>query len=285
MNTQELLEKSNTNWTVSKRPLFGPNGEPTDGFGVFRDDNDHCLGLVKSKYTITQNHEIAELLQEAAAVVDIKAVRGGTLGNGQKIYYQFELPKVTIGGSSNLRYLTGLSGNDGLTKTAFGATNVVVICTNTFFKALNDCDSVKHTPNHKVKLDQIINNLKQSLFSEENLIERMVTLSNTTIPVKITDDFILEMLGGNIDTTRTQNRVAGFREAMVPELKTHGETAYALFNAVTRFTNHVMKYPDVDAKRKALMFGAAARINDRAFDIIESTYVKNSRTGIYHMAD
>jgi phage/plasmid-like protein (TIGR03299 family) len=285
MNTQELLEKSKTDWTVSKRPLFGPNGEPTDGFGVFRDDNDHCLGLVKGKYTITQNHEIAELLQEAAAVVNINAVRGGTLGNGQKIYYQFELPRVDIGGSTNLRYLTGLSGNDGLTKTAFGATNVVVICTNTFFKALSDCESVKHTPNHKAKLDQIINNLKQSLSSEESLIDRMITLSTTSIPAKVTDDFILEMLGGNIDTTRTQNRVTGFREAIATEFNTHGETAYGLFNAVTRFTNHVMKYTDVDAKRKALMFGAAARINDRAFDVIESTYVKNSRSGIYHMAD
>jgi hypothetical protein len=59
---------------------------------------------------------------------------------------------------------------------------------------------------------------------------------------------------------------------MIPEFNTHGETAYGLFNAVTRFTNHVVTYKDVDTKRKALMFGTAARINENALKLIESTY-------------
>ena len=27
MNKQQLLESSRTNWTVAKKPLFGPDGE------------------------------------------------------------------------------------------------------------------------------------------------------------------------------------------------------------------------------------------------------------------
>ena len=60
MNTQELLTASKTDWTVSKRPLFGPNGEVTPGYGIFRDDSQDCLGLVGGKYTITQNSEVIE---------------------------------------------------------------------------------------------------------------------------------------------------------------------------------------------------------------------------------
>lgn len=281
MNAQELLIASKTDWTVSKRPLFGPEGEPTPGFGIFRDDTQSCLGLVGSKYTITQNSEVVEMLMDAAGSVNIPAVRGGSLGNGERIYYQFQLPKVQIGGSENLRYLTGLTAHDGLTKIGFGATNVVVICQNTFFQAFKDCEAVKHTPNHKEKLQGIIKSLRESMTAEEMMIERMVKLSTTTIPSKIEDDFLMNLIGGTEDSSRTRNRLNDLKAAMSTEYSTHGETAYGLFNAVTRFTNHMVKYKDIDTKRKALMFGAAARTNQNAFDLIEATFKSAPTAEIY----
>jgi phage/plasmid-like protein (TIGR03299 family) len=281
MNSQELLIASKTDWTVSKRPLFGPNGEETPGFGIFRDDVNHCLGLVGSKYTITQNQEVLEMLMDAAGSVNIPAVRGGALGKGERIYYQFQLPEVTIGGSKNLRYLTGLTAHDGLTKIGFGATNVVVICQNTFFQAFKDCEAVKHTPNHKEKLQGIIKSLKESLFAEEHMIERMIKLSTTTVPSKIDDNFLFEIIGGHEESTRSTNRLNDLKAAMSTEYTSHGETAYGLFNAVTRFTNHMTPYKDLDTKRKALMFGAGARINAKAFDLIESKFVTSASAEIY----
>lgn len=281
MNTQELLTASKTDWTVSKRPLFGPNGEVTPGYGIFRDDSQDCLGLVGGKYTITQNSEVIDMLLDAAGTVNIPAVRGGYLGKGERIYYQFQLPEVTIGGSKNMRYLTGLTAHDGLTKIGFGTTNVVVVCQNTFFQAFKDCEAVKHTPNHKEKLNGIINSLKLSLTAEEFMIERMVKLSNIVIPSKIDDDFLFDIIGGNEEATRSVNRLNDLKAAMSTEYNTHGETAYGLFNAVTRFTNHMTPYKDIDTKRKALMFGAGARINQRAFDLIEAKFTQNRPTEIY----
>ena len=281
MNKEQLLSASQTDWTVEKRPLFGPNGEPTTGYGIFRQDNDRCLGLVGSKYTITQNHEVVEMLMDAAGSVNIPAVRGGCLGMGERIYYQFQLPEVTIGGSKNLRYLTGLTAHDGLTKIGFGATNVVVICQNTFFQAFKDCEAVKHTPNHKERLAGIINSLRASMFAEEQTIERMIQMSNTVVPSKIDDDFLFEIIGGHLESTRSTNRLNDLKAAMSTEYAAHGESAYGLFNAVTRFTNHITPYKDIDTKRKALMFGAGARINQRAFDIIENKFVKSRPVEVY----
>jgi phage/plasmid-like protein (TIGR03299 family) len=281
MKTEELLSASKTDWTVEKRPLFGPNGEPTNGYGIFRNDTDSCLGLVGGKYTITQNHEVVEMLMDAAGTMNIPAVRGGSLGKGERIYYQFQLPEVTIGGSKNMRYLTGLTAHDGLTKIGFGATNVVVICQNTFFQAFKDCEAVKHTPNHKEKLTGIINSLRSSMFAEEQMIERMVKLSNTVVPSKIDDDFLFEIIGGHLESVRSTNRLNDLKAAMSTEYGAHGETAYGLFNAVTRFTNHMTHYKDIDAKRKALMFGAGARINQRAFDVIENKFVASKPVEIY----
>lgn len=281
MNKVELLESSKTGWTVEKRPLFGPNGETTDGYGVFRTDNNDCLGLVKSKYTITQNEQVLDLLMEAADTVNLPGVRGGYLGKGQRVYYQFELPKVTIGGSQNLRYLTGLTAHDGLTKIGFGATNVVVVCQNTFFRAMEDCEAVKHTPNHMAKLNGIIKSLKLSLNQEEKMVEHLMTLSKTVVPSKVDDDFMIKIIGGDLESSRSKNRMALLKDAVSIEFNTHGETAYGLFNAVTRFTNHLTNYKDIDTKRKSLMFGAGAVINQRALDLISEKYVVPATTEIY----
>jgi mRNA-degrading endonuclease HigB of HigAB toxin-antitoxin module len=221
------------------------------------------------------------MLMDAAGAVNIPAVRGGALGMGERIYYQFQLPEVTIGGSKNLRYLTGLTAHDGLTKIGFGATNVVVICQNTFFQAFKDCEAVKHTPNHKERLAGIINSLRASMFAEEQNIQRMIQMSNTVVPSKIDDDFLFEIIGGHLESTRSTNRLNDLKAAMSTEYAAHGESAYGLFNAVTRFTNHMTPYKDIDTKRKALMFGSGARINQRAFDVIENKFVRSKPVEIY----
>jgi len=281
MEAKELLIASKTDWTVEKKPLFGPNGESTNGYGIFRTDNNLCLGLVGSKYTITQNQEVLEMLMYAAGSLNIPAVRGGCLGMGERVYYQFQLPEVTIGGSRNLRYLTGLTAHDGLSKIGFGATNVVVVCQNTFFQAFKDCDAVKHTPNHRERLVGMIKSLRESMSAEEQVIERMIKMSTTTVPEKIDDDFLFEIIGGHLESTRSNNRLNDLKAAMSTEYSTHGDTAYGLFNAVTRFTNHMTTYKDIDNKRKALMFGSGARINQRAFDLIEAKFVNTRPVEIY----
>jgi hypothetical protein len=106
------------------------------------------------------------------------------------------------------------------------------------------------------------------------MIERMIEMSNTSISREaITDDFLISIIGGDDETSRTKNRLSMVRAAMTPEFNTHGETAYAMFNAVTRYTNHMLNYKDVEAKRQSLMAGVAFKTNQKAFDIIESTFL------------
>lgn len=273
MELNELLTSSNTNWTVSKRPLLGPNGEQTPGFGIFRDDNDDCLGIVGKQYTITQNHEIASMMMEAADTLNISATRGGHLSGGKRVFYQFQLPNVQIGNSGTMRYLTGLTAHDGLSKIGFGATNVVIVCQNTFFKALGQCDTVKHTTRHKSKLEGIISTLKMSLEVELKMVENLITLSNTTVPTTITDEFLAGILGGTPSSTVTSNKIVSLKEAINTEFNIHGETAWALFNGVTRYTNHIINYDDIDSKRKSIMFGTAGQINRRAYENIILDFV------------
>jgi phage/plasmid-like protein (TIGR03299 family) len=274
MSVQEILTQAKADWTVTKHPLLGPNGQPTPGFGIFRDDNQMCLGVVGSKYTPTQNSHMAETLMEAAGRNNVKVERAGMLGQGHKVYFQISLPDVKIGGSDSKRFLTALNSHDGSATIGFGSTNVVVICSNTFFTAMKDMTRIKHTANSNIRLQEIMDKMKTSLDQEERMIERMIEMSNTSISRDaITDDFLISIIGGDDETSRTKNRLSMVRAAMTPEFNTHGETAYAMFNAVTRYTNHMLNYKDVEAKRQSLMAGVAFKTNQKAFDIIESTFL------------
>jgi len=283
MSVQQILEQANANWTVSKHTLYGPQGQETQGFGIFRDDTQACLGIVGSKYTPTQNYEIAETLYEAAGQQNLKITRAGMLGSGQKVYFQLELPDVRIGGSDSKRFLTALTSHDGSAPIGFGTTNVVVVCANTFFSALKDMQRVRHTANSKAKISLISAQLRNSVFQEEALIDVMMQMSKTTIPSKITDEFLLSIIGGDEEFTRTKNRLNNFRVAMTTEFNTHGETAYGLFNAVTRYTNHMLTYKDIEAKRNALMSGIAFRTNQKGFDTIYKEFVEPSIDKTYHL--
>ena len=272
MNKEELLISSKTNWRVEKKALFGPDGEPTPAYGIFRLDTNDCLGIVGSKYVPTQNEEILDMLLEAAAQVNISGERGGILSKGQKVYYQFPLQDVKIGGSDNKRYLTALTSHDGSAPIGFGATNVTVVCSNTFYMALRDAQRVRHTKNSYYRLAQIVAQLRSSLTQEEQFIERLIQMSNTYIPETVSDDFILQIIGGTEETTRSKNRVADFRAAITREYETHGNTAYALFNATTRFTNYMMTYKSVEHKRESLIQGTAYAVNNRGLELISENY-------------
>lgn len=265
-----LLEKSSTNWQVEKKELFGPDGEPTDLFGIFRQDTKECFGAVKSKYVPTQNWEIVELLLEAGDKVKINAERGGLLDGGRKVYYQFKLEPVRIANSDNLRYLTGLSSHDGSVGIGFGTTNVTVVCQNTFYRALSDVSKVKHTMSSREKLNQIVASLQISLQTEYKLIENLIEMSKMSIPSKLSDEAIMKLFGLTGEpltaSTRTKNVFEQVKDAIQIEQNTHGENAYALFSAVTRYTNHIKKYRSIDTKRSAIMLGASRNIVDQAYD-------------------
>lgn len=283
MSVEQILEQANANWTVSKEILYGPQGQATQGFGIFRNDTNQCLGIVGSKYTPTQNREIAETLYEAAGQQNLTISRAGMLGSGQKVYFQLALPDVTIGGSESKRFLTALTSHDGSAPIGFGTTNVVVVCANTFFSALKDMQRVRHTANSAAKISLISNQLRNSVFQEEALIDTMIQMSKTTLPSTITDEFLLSIIGGDEEFSRTKNRLNNLRVAMTTEFNTHGETAYGLFNAVTRYTNHMLTYKDIEAKRTALMSGVAFRTNQKGFDEIYREFVAPTIDKSYHL--
>ena len=280
MNKLEFLKETKTDFTVSKRPLFDEHNNPSGGYGIYRNDTNNCLGLVGSKYTPSQNEEILDLLIEASSQMNIEAKSGGVIENGKKVYYQFPIEDTQIGNYGVKRFITALTSHDGSSPIGFGVSNVNVYCSNTFYRAMTELSKVKHTASYKQRLNLIVENLRTTLMEETMVIDNLRKMSEISIPSFVTDDFLLNIMGGSEDSTRTKNRLELVKSAISIEENVHGSNLYAVFNGITRFTNHLTNYSDIDAKRKSIVYGTGYKINNNAYDRIVENILNQKQTQV-----
>ena len=73
MTTTTNLDKvrETFNFSVDKLPMFGPDREPTDHYGLFRSDTGKCLGkAVSSRYLPHQTDDVVALVEAASEAFD-----------------------------------------------------------------------------------------------------------------------------------------------------------------------------------------------------------------------
>lgn len=277
--TFELLEQTATNWTVNKLPLVSQDGLPTESFGIFRNDNNLWLGTIGKQYEPIQNFEIAETLIATTDEIS-NSHKGGLLNNGKKVFYQTEIDPVAIDRDEVKRYLTILNSHDGSSSIGFGFSNTVVVCQNTFYKAMKDVQKFRHTTSAKERLEIARKQVREILLAENDVIEtykRMADkkVTNNAIKMVVADlfDFKPEDFENPVEdfSTRKVNDISKFKEIMDAEFASHGETLWGLFNAVTWKTNHV------DSKRynqlENVMIGSGYKKNNSAFKILSDLVV------------
>jgi phage/plasmid-like protein (TIGR03299 family) len=272
--TLELLEQTSTNWTVNKLPLITENGFTTESFGMFRNDNNLWLGTIGKQYEPIQNFEVVETL--IATTEDISNSHGGgMLNNGKKVFYQTEIDPVIIDRDEVKRYLTILNSHDGSSSIGFGFSNTVVVCQNTFYKAMKEVQKFRHTTSAKERLEIARKQVRELLLAENEVMDTFKRMSeervsNKAIKLVVADlfDFKPEDFDNPVEdfSTRKINDIARFKEVMDAEFSSHGATLWGLFNAVTWKTNHI------DSKRnnqlESIMVGSGYKKNNNAFKIL-----------------
>lgn len=278
MNIQDktflLLEQTGLNWTVKKEELFSNDMKPTESFGVFRNDTNGWLGTVGHRYRPMQNYELAETIIEATESIDLVASDGGVLAKGKKVYLQSQLPDEYIGNSGVKRMITALNSHDGSTQIGFGSTSTVVICENTFFKAYQDVAKIRHTQSYKEKVQTCIHDLKKVLGLDQILMEQFKRMADVELKDEAIERVIRKIftvdpnLSQENVSTRKFNQVNDFAKALYTEKNLEGNTLWALFNAVTRYTNHVITPVNKDDKLNHLMIGSGYKISNIGFDEI-----------------
>jgi hypothetical protein len=151
----------------------------------------------------------------------------------------------------------------------FGTSNQVICCANTFAIANRDLAKIKHTASMQQKIDEAVQSLRRVLEFENNQMEVFEIASKRAFDKKHIQDIVLSVFGKSVDSksdevsTRMKNQMADFAADIDTSIQEQGETLWALFNGVTRYTNHTTKAKDKDF---GLMFGTEAQTNQRAYE-------------------
>lgn len=295
MKTEEkvfdLLESTGLNWSVTKQPLFTKLGLETKSHGIFR--GAEWIGTVGERYTPLQNAELAMTIVKASEGVGVDVTKGGELGGGRKVYLQAELPEAFVGKGNVKRYITALNSHDGSTSIGFGSSNTVIYCQNTFHKAYKGLNHFKHTFNAQARIDVAIKDLRLALNLDQQLItnyKRMadLPLKDEAIERVIRKIFGVEMaVNQDFYTPRLKEKVEQFGRSVEKSIGEQGATIWALFNGVTRYTNHILPEYLREYKRnsetngenirnESLMAGRGYEISNMGFDEIMAYVDENS---------
>ena len=283
----EVLQSTGLNWNVNKETLTTESGIVVPNkFATVRSDNSGVLGIVGDRYEILQNSDMAHTIYEAGAEVFDKDLNvshpwnnaqtlggfgnfgGGSLRSGEKVFLQLQLPEAYIGKSGVKRFITITNSHDGSSSLGFGTTNQVVCCENTFAMAHKTLSKIRHTASMQERVDESVDNIRKMLGFEEKQMEIFNEASNRSFDRQHIQDIVKAVFGKDINSkqkeiaTRTQNQMLVLSNDISTSIDEQGETLWALFNGVTRYTNHSRVSRDKDY---SLMFGADARINEQAY--------------------
>ena len=270
----QVLEATGLNWTVNKKELVSVDGLTTESYGMFRNDNDKWLGTVGNRYEPYQNHNLVSNMVDITNEVGLDVSRGGTLGDGKKVYLQASLPEDVVGNSGIKRWLTTTNSHDGTSAITLGYSNMVIACSNSFHAASKGSNRFRHTINADSNIQDNVKQIQFTLANEMQLIETFKAMQATDIRDEAVDKTVRSMFSISLDSnqddisTRKRNQVETFSNNLVTEINTHGKTMWSLFNAVTRYTNHEQNFQDDDAKNNYLMNGGGFNISNTAYNEI-----------------
>ena len=287
MKIADLLSDTGNAWSVLDLPLTSTHEDgtilTTTSRGLFRSDNNLNLGVVGSRYEVMQNDILAETL------VDLQSqyggdLRGGNLQDSKKVYFQLSLPQVNVGNYQNngiKRFITCLNSHDGSSSIGFGSTNEVVVCSNTFHLALKDISKFRHTASASDRLAQAIKGFESAMNGEAKVIENYHNMASEPITKGIVEKVIDNLFNPQGKTeigTRTKNNVQMFGKAFKLELEQKkDESLWTLFNAVTRYTNHMEKK---NKDLNHLMVGAGYKKNLVAYNTIVRWLQEPTKTSV-----
>ena len=267
---QDVLNQTDLNWTVREESLTTESGIiiPKQK-AIVREDTNKVLSIHGEGYYPYQNHQLIELLDKVSQQSGLEIHRGGSFGDGQKVFIQLKSNDLKLGDDKIEGYITGINSFDGTTSLAFGPSNITISCQNTFFGAFRSMDTkVRHTKNMVMRVDDICRGLEKVVEEETKMFEDIKMLSETRM-TKESEDWVTRTLFNimrDVDmndedsiSSVTRNKLSRFEIDLNGELKEKGGNLWGLFSGVTKYTTHSMKKDDNSENKMFGVYGQRER--------------------------
>ena len=293
----EAIEAAGLDWTVEMLPVYLDGGVEIPGKkAAVRTDIGSVFNVMSDHYTPLQNAEAFAFFDAVVGAGEAIYHTAGSLKGGRKVWALAKLPgSIKVAGDDVLeKYVLLANAHDGSMAVTMQLTAVRVVCSNTMSLALGSGKKFRalHTSgviNKAVEAREFLG-LTEAYF--ENLMAGVNRLTETKMAEEQVDDLVFKIFG--LDETKAiyeqhfLPRHAAetvkdlFHTGIGNDLKGVKGTAWAAYNAVTEYVDHVQPQGvrldtarsiegDLGSKRlDSAWFGNGAKIKQAAWDALSA---------------
>jgi hypothetical protein len=275
----EILVAHNLDFRIEKEQLLSTTGKDTPYYGLFNDKTGECLNTVKESYTVSQNDEIVELvLNGIQGFGELSVSKAGALNGGRKVFIQLGIDGMAKVGDERIkRYVTIIDSNDGSTGLSVGIGELVMSCSNQFFKFYKSGQSkLRHTTSLTQRIKEIPFLIEQALSESLKLTETYKEFQSTPVTKALADEMVKHILGFDrlmsIKTeselsTRSLNSMETLYSHITKETNQKGMNLFGLFSGVTSWTTHEKSAPRREnGREESMMTGTNYRTNEQGLE-------------------
>lgn len=293
VNWSEAMKLAGLDWIVEKEELFDKNHVVVPGFGVIRQDNRQCLGIVGAVYEPLQNRFAFDFVDTLVGAEEGNHYESaGALYQGQRIWCLARVPKgdaEIVPGDLHQTYLLFTSSHDGGHSSETKVVTTRVVCHNTLSAALREagvCFKIRHTPSAQEKLSYA----KQFLAGAVEKVADVRAKLRELAEREVTKESFTAALDRLFPVPKKQEKGSARRDNVLSEILQLYElndgdqgiasirgTGYNLLNAVTQWTDHVRGVritekrtgmTEATARADNAMFGTGDDLKTSALEVI-----------------
>ena len=291
----EAIAAAALDWTVEMLPVYLGGGVEIPGKkAAVRADTGLVMNVMSDRYTPLQNVEAFQFFDAVVGAGEAIYHTAGSLKGGRKVWTLAKLPgDFKVAGKDVLeKYVLLANSHDTSLAVTMQLTAVRVVCSNTMSVALESGDKFRaiHTPNVINKAIEAREFLGLTDAYFENLMAGVNRLAETKMGESQVENLVFKIFG--LDETKAINeqhflpRHAAatvkelFHTGIGNEMKGVKGTAWAAYNAVTEYVDHVRPQGvrletagstagELCGKRlESAWFGNGAKIKQSAWDIL-----------------
>lgn len=257
----EALKLAGLDWTVEKQSLkFGDDNRPFSGrHATVRTSDQHELGIVGDNYEIFQNTEAFEFFDNLVDSGEAKYTTAGSLFGGKRVFMTAQIgDDVLIGGEDLHRtYLLITNSHDGSQSFTAALTQLRIVCSNSVAMALRGAEH-KWSMRHQTSLSGKIAEAREALQMTFRYNEAFELEVEKMMSIPFTEKKMLNLATAIVPESKVQKKKT--IESLMDIYKNEKTvidapgvgTAWAAYNTVTFFSDHVKKYHNDLSRFKSL---------------------------------
>jgi hypothetical protein len=295
--TQEILTAHGLDFTIEKAPMVAidkqGNQVASPYFGLINSQSNEVINTVKEGYTVSQNHEIVEMVLRGMERFGDKLTvsKAGSLNGGRKVYMQLAIEGMSkVADDIIKRYVTIIDSNDGSTSLSIGIGDLTMSCQNQFAKFYKSGDAkFRHTATLEQKLRTIPMLIETALNVSLRQVDIYRQFVSTPVTQRLAHEMVKYVLGFDREitsmdvlsdkSTRAINTMDKLYSHIEKEMAQKGQNVWGLHSGITSFTTHEMSTPKRDNGRiESTLIGNAYNMNQKSLKFAMS------KSGILEMA-